>query len=93
MTEPAPLAPVVLSLTVQVNGQTVMAQQHVSQALWESAQHDQLQRDVIMGYLHRTLGEVVARKLRPTLTVHLPTELEEAVMQTAVAELGQQVDD
>lgn len=84
MTEP--LAPVTLRAEVEINGRTVMAQQPVSQAQWQAAQEDPPYCHAIMAQLQRTLGEAIVRELAPTVTVHMPTELDEAVMQRAIEE-------
>lgn len=80
-------APVVLRCDAEINGMTIMVQQPVTQSLWTAAQTDQPYMDAIKAQLRTALAEAIVKALDPTITVHLPTELDEAVMTRAADEL------
>ena len=71
---------------MEINGRTVMAQQPISQALWKAAQADPPLFMGIMANVRRALSEAIVRELAPPVTVHMPTELDEAVIQRLAEE-------
>lgn len=80
-------APVVLRCDAEINGMTIRVQQPVTQSLWAAAQTDQPYLDAIRAQLRAALAAAIAKALDPVITVHLPTELDEAVMQRAMDQL------
>ena len=82
----ARLAPVTLRAEVEINGRTIMAQQPVSQALWKAAQDEPRLFMGLMANVRRALGEAIVRELAPPVTVHLPSELDEAAAQLTTEE-------
>ncbi|GGS81827.1 hypothetical protein [Streptomyces griseoviridis] len=87
---PDPLAPVALRVEVEINGQTYGQQWAVPRREWEAIQQDEKLRATYENMLRAHLGAAVMEQLQPPVTVHMPTELDEAVMQRTVADLEQQ---
>lgn len=83
-------APVMLRCETQINGRTVSAQQSIPQRTWDAVQHDPAIRTEIERSLRLTLAHAIVHELNPTITVHLPTGLDEAVTRQAAEEQGGQ---
>ncbi|WP_439947211.1 hypothetical protein [Streptomyces sp. BBFR109] len=92
MPEPTSLAPVTLRAEVDINGTTYAYQQAMPRRDWQAIEQDAKLRTAYENTLRAHLGAAVMERLQPAVIVHMPTELDEAVMQRAVAELEQQPD-
>lgn len=80
-------APVMLRCEIEINGRMIRAQQAHSQSNWSEARHDQRYMDAIRAQLRTALGVAIVQALDPEVTVHLPSQLEEAAMESAMDEL------
>jgi hypothetical protein len=85
MTEPT--APVTLRAEVDINGTTYAYQSTCPARDWEAIERDPKLRSTYENMLRARLGAAVMERLQPPVTVHMPSELDEAVMQRAVEEL------
>jgi len=89
---PEPLAPVTLRAEIDINGQTYAYQQAIPRRDWDVIARDPKLRPTVENMLRARLGAAVMERLQPPVTVQLPSELDEAVMQRAAEELEQQPD-
>lgn len=80
------LAPVILRAEVEINGHTYGYQQPMPRKEWEAIEQDPKLHDTVKNMLLARLGLVVMESLQPPVTVHMPTELDEAVMQRVAEE-------
>jgi hypothetical protein len=87
-----PLAPVTLRSEIDINGQTYAYQASMPRRDWEAMERDPKLRTTYENILRSHLGAAVMERLQPPVTVHMPSALDEAVMQRAVEELEQQPD-
>lgn len=81
------LAPVVLRCEIEINGRTYSYQQAITPRDWKAIEQDPDLRATAENMLRARFGALIAGQLRPPITVHPPTGLDEAVMKRAVDEL------
>ncbi|MFE1206404.1 hypothetical protein ACFW5V_32475 [Streptomyces sp. NPDC058762] len=70
---------VVLTATVVVNGDEVTIQQQVDHAAWRHIDADPQVRASYERALHQRLADALLDRLEPTITVHEPVRVGEAV--------------
>lgn len=87
---PEPLAPVTLRAEIDINGQTYAYQQAVPRRDWDVIGADPGLRAAYEDIVRAGLGRTAMAHIQPPVTVHMPSELDEAVIQHAAEELEQQ---
>ncbi|MGX1268014.1 hypothetical protein [Streptomyces phaeoluteigriseus] len=70
---------VVLAATATVNGETVTVQQPVDRVAWQCIAADPATRAAYEQRLRHRLVDALVERLAPTVTVHHPTPMSEAV--------------
>ena len=70
---------VILTATVVVNGEEVTIQQQVDHAAWRHIDADPQVRASYERTLHQRLADALVDRLEPTITVHEPARVGEAV--------------
>lgn len=81
-----PLAPVVLAVEITIDGRTYAPKMGVPQRDWETIARDPELRASYEDMIRARLGEVAMQQVQPPVTVHMPTEMDEAVTQRVAGE-------